>query len=68
MVTKVTMRLDHEVELMVRPRSEVRNQFIRENLAELRERFRGPRHYVGAPTNYRRPSRNKVRMTAIDKA
>jgi len=61
MVTKVTMRLDHELELARRPRSELRNQFIRDNLAELRQHFRGPRHYVGAPTNYRRPSRNKVR-------
>jgi hypothetical protein len=45
MVTNTTMRFKWNLELAKRPGTEARNHFIRENLAELRERFREERHY-----------------------
>jgi hypothetical protein len=55
------MRLEEELELPKRPRSEARNQFIRDNLAELRQRFRVVSHFPGPSKNYRRKSRDVIR-------
>ena len=57
MDTVMMMRFEQEFELPTRPRSEARNQFIRDNLAELRQRFRVVSHFPGPPKNYRRRSR-----------
>lgn len=61
MDTVMMMRFDQELELPTRPRSEARNQSIRNNLAELRRRFRVVSHFPGPPKNYRRKSRNIIR-------
>jgi len=52
------MRFEEEIELPSRPRSEARNKFIRENLAELREGFRVVSHFPGPSKNYRRKSKD----------
>jgi hypothetical protein len=62
MDTIMMMRFEQELELPKRPRSEARNQFIRNNLAELRQRFRVVSHFPGPPKNYRRKSRNVIRQ------
>jgi hypothetical protein len=59
MVTNTMMRFEQEFDLPKRPLSEIRNQFIRDNLAELRQRFRAKLHYPRGPTNYRRSKRIK---------
>jgi hypothetical protein len=59
MVTNTMMRFEQELDLPQHPRSEIRNQFIRDNFAELRQRFRDKLHYPGGPTNYRRSKRIK---------
>jgi hypothetical protein len=56
------MRFDQELELPRRPRSEARNQFIRESLAERRQRFRVVSHFPGPPRNIRRKSSDKIRL------
>lgn len=61
MDTVMMMRLEEELELPKRPRSEARNQFIRDNLAELRQRFRVVSHFPGPSKNYRRKSRDVIR-------
>ena len=45
MVTNATMRFKWNFELAKRPGTEAGNQLIRENLEELRDRFREVRHY-----------------------
>ena len=59
MVTNMMMRFEQELDLPKRARSEVGNQFIRDNLAELRQRFQVVLHYPEGPTNYRRSKRIK---------
>jgi hypothetical protein len=59
MVTNMKMRFEQEFYLPERRRGQQRNQFIRDNLAELRKRFQVELHYPGGPTNYRRSKRNK---------
>jgi len=61
MDTIMRMRFDQELELPRRPRSEARNQSIRNNLEELRRRFQVVSHFPGPPKNYRRKSRDKIR-------
>ncbi len=61
MDTDMMMRFEQELELPERPRSEARNQFIRNNLAELRQRFRVVSYFPGPAKNYRRKSMNKIR-------
>lgn len=56
MDTVTMMRFEEELELPSRPRSAARNKFIRDNLAELRERFRVASHFPGPSKNYRRKS------------
>lgn len=58
MDTVMMMRFEQELELPRRSRSEERNQFIRDNLAELRERFRVVSHFPGPSRNYHRKSRD----------
>ena len=61
MDTTIRMRLERELELPKRARSEARNLFILDNLAELSQSFQVPRHYTKGPKNYRRMSRDKRR-------
>jgi hypothetical protein len=61
MDTVMTMRFEQEEEIPKRPRSEARNQFIRDNLAELRQRFRVVSHFPGPSKNYRRKSMDIIR-------
>ena len=58
MDTVMMMRFEEEIELPSRPRSEARNKFIRENLAEIREGFRVVSHFPGPSKNYRRKSKD----------
>lgn len=61
MDTIMRMRFDQELVLPSRPRSEARNQFILNNLAELRRRFQVVSRFPGPPRNYRRKSKDKIR-------
>jgi hypothetical protein len=54
MDTNMGMRFEWGLELAKRPRGEARNEFIRDNLAELRQHLQVAPHYPGSPKNYRR--------------